>query len=499
MMKCYFAKSESKKKNTEINPKLYIMKKTILFFILFTILPVCVMAQTVTLCFTGRDVDTNWLQLDHVDITNHTKGWSETIAWPDLTLTMLNGVGINDFVNNGVFSLHQNNPNPFNGTTHVNLSTTTLGAVTLEIADMNGHIVVKADVIPQQQGYHQFQVTLSTPGSYIMTARQNGRSSFVKMVNNGGGNKNCIDYVGVSRSLASEFETRQFTINPFDFGDQMEYLGYAIIDGQEVESIPITQMQETEDTIVLYFTEAPTLQYGQPCPGTPTLTDIDGNVYNTVQIGNQCWMKENLRTTHYANNVPIRSGNNSTSITERYPKRFAPNNDESLVPAYGYQYNWFALMPGASSSNANPSGVQGVCPDGWHVPSDAEWTQLENYVSSQSEYVCTINDSIYEDYFPDVPKIAKSLAATTGWETNDIENNCTIGNDLNANNATGFSALPAGERAGSSLGFCTYACFWTSTNQGEYHLFREIWSSQDCVGRESAYGYLGCSVRCVKD
>ena len=156
-------------------------------------------------------------------------------------------------------------------------------------------------------------------------------------------------------------------------------------------------------------------------------------------------------------------------------------------------------MPGASSSNANPSGVQGVCPDGWHVPSDAEWTQLENYVSSQSEYVCTINDSIYEDYFPDVPKIAKSLAATTGWETNDIENNCTIGNDLNANNATGFSALPAGERAGSSLGFCTYACFWTSTDQGEFHLLREIWSFQDCVARQSAYGYLGCSVRCVKD
>ena len=476
--------------------KFMTMKKAILFLFLIAIVPVYVMAQYVTLSFTARDADTNWLQLDRVVITNQTKGWSETIAWPYLTLAMQNGTSIDDYIHNGGFSLHQNTPNPFNGTTHVYLSTTTIGAVTLEIADMNGRIVAKADDYSlQQQGYHEFHITLSSPGTYIMTARQNGKSSFVKMVNNGGGNKNSIDYVGVSRSHTSEFETRPYTIQPFDFGDQMEYLGYATIDGQEVESIPITQMQESEGTIVLYFTEVPTLQYGQPCPGTPTLTDIDGNVYHTVQIGDQCWMKENLRTTHYANNVAIFCSNNSNSITGTMPKRFAPNNDESLVPVYGYQYNWYALMHGESSSNANPSGVQGVCPDGWHVPSDAEWTQLENYVSSQSEYVCTLNDSLYEDYYPEIPKIAKSLAATTGWVTEGNENNCTVGNDLSANNATGFSALPAGERAGGSLAFSLNAYFWTATNL----LYRQISNYSECIGRNSAYGYCGYSVRCVKD
>ena len=206
-------------------------------------------------------------------------------------------------------------------------------------------------------------------------------------------------------------------------------------------------------------------------------------------------MKENLRTTHYANNVAIFCSNNSNSITGTMPKRFAPNNDESLVPVYGYQYNWYALMHGESSSNANPSGVQGVCPDGWHVPSDAEWTQLENYVSSQSEYVCTLNDSLYEDYYPEIPKIAKSLAATTGWVTEGNENNCTVGNDLSANNATGFSALPAGERAGGSLAFSLDAYFWTATNL----LYRQISNYSECIGRNSTYGYCGYSVRCVKD
>ena len=133
------------------------------------------------------------------------------------------------------------------------------------------------------------------------------------------------------------------------------------------------------------FTTHPT------CSGSPTVTDYDGNVYQTVQIGNQCWMKENLRTTHYADGTTIPLGT-STSTTTSY--RYNPNNDANNVPTYGYLYNWTAVMNGAGSSIATPSGVQGVCPTGWHVPSDAEWTQLTDYVGSQSVYLCG-NDSAY--------------------------------------------------------------------------------------------------------
>ena len=83
-------------------------------------------------------------------------------------------------------------------------------------------------------------------------------------------------------------------------------------------------------------------------------------------------------------------------------------------------------MNGASSSNANPSGVQGICPVGWHVPSDAEWTQLETYVMSQTDYQCSGS------------YIAKALASKAGWNTNGTT--CAVGNIPDDNNKTGFSA-----------------------------------------------------------
>ena len=219
----------------------------------------------------------------------------------------------------------------------------------------------------------------------------------------------------------------------------------------------------------------------QACPGVPTVTDIDGNVYNTVQIGEQCWMRENLRTTKYANGTTIPLGT-TTSSTTAY--RYYPGNDSANVSTYGYLYNWAAVMNGAASSSANPSGVQGICPDGWHVPSDAEWTQLTNYVSSQSQYVCGTNP----DY------IAKALASTQGWNTSS--DNCVVGNNPSANNATSFSALPAGYYYGYYGNFGSAANFWSAT-QGDY---RYLYYYNAYVRSNGDYNiYAGFSVRCVKN
>ena len=100
------------------------------------------------------------------------------------------------------------------------------------------------------------------------------------------------------------------------------------------------------------------------------VTLADGNTYNTVLIGTQCWMKENLRTKKYANGTTISQGSLSSSSSTAY--WYFPNNDSSNMSTYGLLYNWKAVMQNSSSSSANPSGVQGVCPNGWHVPSDAE-------------------------------------------------------------------------------------------------------------------------------
>ena len=220
----------------------------------------------------------------------------------------------------------------------------------------------------------------------------------------------------------------------------------------------------------------------QPCPGVPTVTDVDSNVYNTVQIGEQCWMRENLRTTRYANGTTIPLGT-STSSTTAY--RYYPGNDSANVSTYGYLYNWAAVMNGAASSSANPSGVQGICPDGWHVPSDDEWTEMTNYVSSQSQYVCG-NNTAY---------IAKALASETGWISST--DNCDVGNNPSTNNATGFSARPAGDYNGN---YGDYANFWSATQYNSSYAYgRDLGCNNAYVYRYISFKYYGYSVRCVRN
>ena len=221
------------------------------------------------------------------------------------------------------------------------------------------------------------------------------------------------------------------------------------------------------------------------CPGMQTVTDVDGNTYNTVQIGQQCWMKENLRTTRYADSTEIPAGN-AYSYTDPY--RYAPNNYEGNVPTYGYLYNWAAVMHGSSSSSHNPSRVQGICPTGWHVPSDAEWTQLTDYVSSQSQYVCG-NDNTY---------IAKALSGTTMWSSSTTT--CAVGKTPSNNNSTGFSILPAGGYNSVNDVFGDSAKFWSATKYGSGYAYdRVLYYSNPYVGRYYCSENLGYSVRCVRD
>jgi len=206
------------------------------------------------------------------------------------------------------------------------------------------------------------------------------------------------------------------------------------------------------------------------------ITDIDGNIYNTVLIGTQCWMKENLKVSTDAD------GN---AIT-----RYCYDNDPLNCEAYGGLYTWTTAINGSESSNSIPSGVQGICPDGWHMPSDAEWTALTDYTSSQSEFWCDGNSSY----------IGKALASTTNWQSSDIE--CTIGNDPVSNNGTGFSGLPGGFRAddGSFGDLNSGGGWWTSTEFNQTGSWdRRINYLYPEVYPYPYYKGLGFSVRCVLD
>ena len=368
------------------------MFKKLLSLCVAVLLFSAISAQTVVLTFSGRDAQNQYIQLNRVTVSNLTRGWQETLIWPDTILTLEQGVGINDMETCNGLQMLQNNPNPFNGTTQLNLSLADAGRVTLEIADVIGRtIVVANDFSSLHAGYHQFQITLSKAGTYVVTARQDGKTSSIKMICNGGGNTDRIEYSGSVqlndfKAIEAKSLTRGISNNPFMPGDQMEYVGYATFSGSEYESHTIRQEQQGSESFRLQFDpvlSAPT--DGQPCPSTPTLTDYDGNIYNTVQLGNQCWMQQNLRTKHFADGGSIDMGIGASDIKMLY---YYPDSNSNNQEAYGLLYNWAAVMNGAESSASVPSNVQGICPDGWHVPSLQEWKTLITYVSSQSQYTC---------------------------------------------------------------------------------------------------------------
>jgi len=459
------------------------MKKTFLFFVM-VLIGFSVNAQITTLTFSGKDANNNYVRLDSVFITDNTKSWQETIYYPD-TILIMGGIGIEDYEADAQFSLSQNIPNPFNGVSDFSLQLPEDDAVTISVFDLNGKKITEVQQT-LSRGIHAFRVFISTPQTYLLSVNSGIDHASIKIINTGNAGKNRIEYLSGGNKMPISYQLKSAkgeTENPFDLGDSMEYVGYATINGAAVESDVIRQVQTGSESIDLVFT--PVVVDGQPCSGTPTLTDADGNVYNTVQIGTQCWMKENLRATEYANGTTILLGN-SMSYSTAY--RYYPDNNANNVSAYGYLYNWAAVMDGSVSSSANPSGVQGICPTGWHVPSDAEWTQLTDYVSSQSQYVCG-SDNTY---------IAKALASQTGWLSSSVT--CEVGNTPSANNTTGFSALPAGYYNGSYNNFSSNATIWSATQSfDDSAYYRNLYYASAGMDNVNYNKNCGFSVRCVRD
>lgn len=159
-----------------------------------------------------------------------------------------------------------------------------------------------------------------------------------------------------------------------------------------------------------------------------TVTDTDGNVYQTVKIGNQVWTVENFRVTKYNDGTAIPKDTSSATWNAVTPKYCFYNNTTNAdsIKRFGALYNWYVV---------DPANVKKIAPTGWHVPSDSEWTIMENYlIANGYNWDGTITGN----------KIAKSLAGQTDWFTSPFTGE--IGNNLNGNNSSGFSALGGGYR-----------------------------------------------------
>ena len=196
-----------------------------------------------------------------------------------------------------------------------------------------------------------------------------------------------------------------------------------------------------------------------------TFTDSrDGQTYKTVQIGDQCWMAENLNVgTMLASGFDTPSDNGTI-------EKWCYNNNTSNCDTYGGLYDWNEMMQYTTTE-----GVQGVCPTGWHLPTDQEWTDLETYLSNNGY-------SGVEGYALKDP--------AEGWCDSD-----TCG-------GTGFLALPGGRRStsGSFNRLGSYGYWWSSSPVGTGGAWRSnLYSGRSTihwVGLSQAFGF---SVRCLRD
>jgi uncharacterized protein (TIGR02145 family) len=223
----------------------------------------------------------------------------------------------------------------------------------------------------------------------------------------------------------------------------------------ELDDIRLYNRGLSESEILALFEEGQSWSCGEP------LT-YEGQQYNTVQIGTQCWMAENLNVGTKVNTAYDQFNNN---IVEKY----CYNNSDDSCGIYGGLYQWPEMMQYVSDS-----GAQGICPNGWHIPTNSEW-------------------NILEDYIPE-PNIGKKLQA---------EGNPCINDGCEYLGESGFDALLGGLRYynGSSLGIREAGDFWTSSesNSGYPYTYKEVHKTYPYVNTQAIYGSRGFSVRCLKD
>ena len=230
----------------------------------------------------------------------------------------------------------------------------------------------------------------------------------------------------------------------------------------------------------------PDLTYG-------TMSDVDGNSYATIQIGDQVWMAENLKVTHYADGTPIPEVSSAegwaalTPVPELQAYCWYDNISTNGDTA-GALYNWAAAVKGEAGSAMVPSGIQGVCPDGWHLPSDGEWKLLEESLGMNQT---------------DVDKV-EWRGSDEGGQLKEVGFSSWQMPNVGGSNTSGFTAIPGGFRSNSGIfySFHQYASYWTATGSQadeEMAWYRTLYFNTEQVYRQYNIKTQGFSVRCVKD
>jgi uncharacterized protein (TIGR02145 family) len=259
-------------------------------------------------------------------------------------------------------------------------------------------------------------------------------------------------------------------------------------DAEKNESIQRNATYNLEEIKVRWKKAALENCTGVPCSfacGFSTVSDIDGNTYNTVLIGTQCWTKSNLKVTKYndGTDIPEITGSQTWDNTVVTGARTVYNDDPINLTRYGYLYNWFAAK---GISTGGSIIYKNICPTGWHVPTDNEWESLIRFIDP----AMTVHTSGGTESSTAGKKLKSS---STLWQTDP-----NPGTD-----DFGFSALPGGRRLQSGSDFSEVeqrAYFWSTdlfTNGRGFT--RVLYYNFSSVNKDNYEKETGRSIRCIKD
>ena len=219
-----------------------------------------------------------------------------------------------------------------------------------------------------------------------------------------------------------------------------------------------------------------------------SVTDIDGNTYNYIAYGTQVWTVDNAAMVTYRDGTLIPQVTGATEWSNLTTGAWCYHNNDPTKPRF---YNWYAVMGIHDTDPDTPN--KEFAPDGWHVPSDAEWTTLENHLIANSYNYDQTNTG---------NKIAKSMASNTGWVFSSTEIGA-VSNDQSLNNSSEFNAFPEATRINDGSfdsdgeGFDTI--FWSSTVADLGSWYRLLNYESSSLGRGASNNQSGFSVRFVRD
>ncbi len=439
-----------------------IMKKSLFF--LMILCTINSNAQVYLISFAGTGASAT---VSSVKVENLTAGTSLTLSGGNvLRLNIFTGI---DPVKNTLPSQLKIYPNPTTGNSVLQVYPPAEGNADIKVFDLTGREVAQLRSY-LENSLQEFRLSGLQSGFYTISVLGNSYSLSGKLISNGKPSGH-ISIGKISSNPAAEEkasknritkEVQDYIDMPYSIGDRIKFTGTSGNYSTVKMDIPTS-----DKTITFNFVSC---------------TDGDNINYPVVEIGNQVWMAENLKTTKYRNGDLIGTTtpptlNISDEINPKY--QWAYDGNETNVATYGRLYTWYTV-----------NDSRKICPSAWHVSTDDEWITMTNYLESigYGSFCCGRVKAI-------------SIAANTGWIFSSVAG--TPGNDPHSNNLTGFTALPGGYRdnfGGFNL-IGSLVDWWTATEyNSDYAWMREMNNGMYIIGNPlNERKIRGFSVRCIKD